>query len=132
MAKMFKNCQSMVKKMVKHVLKWSKKVQNHQKYFIFFMISQKWSKIGRNIQKLAKMIKNVLEWSKMVISRAFASLLDIYLDFPNNLYPLQSHKISTARSAAFYVSQIQLKCTKFITQRDLHIGRSVCMSVYII
>ena len=60
--------------------------------------------------------------------------LDINLEFPNNLYLLQSYTISLARSAAFYISQTQFECTKFITQRLLHMGSipHICQVIYTI
>ena len=57
--------------------------------------------------------------------------LDINLEFPNNLYLLQSYTISLARSAAFYISQTQFECTKFITQRLLHEEHTSYLSGYL-
>ena len=79
--------------------------------------------------KDATVNRNVIARSSILMC-----FLDINLEFPNNLYLLQSYTISLARSAAFYISQTQFECTKFITQRLLHMGSipHICQVIYTI
>ena len=59
-------------------------------------------------------------------SSVWICFFDIYLEFPNIMYLLQSHTVSTARSAAFYISHVEVELHKIYYTKTFTYGE-ICI-----